>query len=291
MFVKKEKDMEVYIEYVLLDNLVINWLIMHLSLVITKNKLNKKRVLLADFVGTLCAIIMPLIVMPTIVLFVSKMVLGLLLVWIMAKYRNPLSMMITYMIFLTVTFVFGGVCYGVLSMLGMPTTLGGVLINGYNIPMSGILLLVLGYAWLMKKLIAYLQRRQPIEQLYYDLVLYHNGQKVMCKGFLDTGNRLVSKERHSLMVVGMTTFQKLYPNINYIQLCKTEKLTENGYYLDVGSIGSTSKVWVTTIEKMEIYTEDKMWTIHGKEIGIAMTNFAEFDCILSYSDVMAFGEV
>lgn len=279
--------MEVYIEYVLLDNLIINWLIMLATLYLTKKKRVIKRLILTDLIATTCSVVMPWITVNAGILFLLKIALGLLLVGLFSTYRNPKEYVITFFIFLSITFLFGGMCFGIISMLGLKATMSGIMLLGFELPISLFMLAVLLYAWLVIKLIKYFKKRAPIENMYYDMILYFEDKKVMCKGFLDTGNKLRSKNNSGLLIVGMNTFCKLFDNINYMDLCQGKKVLENSYYIDVKAVGSTSKMLVTTVDKVEIFTPDKVSTIEHKDIGLAMTNFHEFDCILGSMDVLA----
>lgn len=281
--------MEVYIEYVLLDNLVINWLIMLATLYLTKKKCVVKRLILTDLIATTCSVVMPWITCHAGLLFLLKVALGMILVGIMSTYRNPKEYCITFFIFISVTFLFGGVCYGLISMLGLTATMSGLMVFGFELPISLFFIVLIVYAWAMIKLIKYFKKRAPIENMYYDLILYVGDKKVQCKGFLDTGNKLTSKNNSGLLIVGMSTFCKLYDDINYMDLCQGKKVLENSYYIDVKAVGSSSKMLVTTIDKVEIFTPTNVSTIEHKDIGLAMTNFNEFDCILGSMDVLAFG--
>ena len=279
--------MEVYIEYVLLDNLVINWLIMLATLYLTKKKCVKKRVILTDLIATTCSVVMPWLTINAGLLFLFKVGLGMILVGILSTYRNPKEYCITFFIFLSITFLFGGMCYGIISMLGLKATMSGIMVFGFELPISLFFIAILLYAWLVIKLIKYFKKRAPIENMYYDIVLYLKDKKVACKGFLDTGNKLTSKNNSGLLIVGMNTFCKLFDNINYLDLCQGKKVLENSYYIDVKAVGTSSKMLVTTVDKVEIFTPDKVSTIEHKDIGLAMTNFNEFDCILGSMDVLA----
>lgn len=279
--------MEVYIEYVLLDNLVINWLIMLATLYLTKKKRVIKRLLLTDLIATTCSIVMPWLSLNAGLLFLFKIGLAMILVGILSTYRNPKEYCITFIIFLSVTFLFGGMCYGMISLLGLHTTMSGMMIWGFELPISLFFIAVLLYGWLILKLIKYFKKRAPIENMYYDIILYFEDKKVMCKGFLDTGNKLTSKNNSGLLIVSMNTFCKLFDNINYMDLCQGKKVLENSYYIDVKAVGSSSKMLVTTVDKVEIFTPDRVSVMEHKDIGLAMTNFNEFDCILGSMDVLA----
>lgn len=278
--------MEVYIEYVMLDNLVINWLIMVSTLLLMKKKPIKKRLLLADLVATCTSIIMPWITLQTWAMFGYKMVIGAVLVSIFSTYRTPKEYCMTFFMFFTMTFVFGGLCYGIIAMLQLDTSMSGILVWGFELPMSIFFIAVVLYGWLTIKIIKYCKKREPIDKMYYDLILYQNGKKVSCKGFLDTGNKLKSKNNSGLLIIGLATFCKLYDHINYMDLCQGQTPIQDSYYIDVKAVGNSSKMLVTTIDKVEIFSASQVTTITHKDIGIAMTNFKEFDCILGSMDVL-----
>ena len=146
--------MEVYIEYVILDNFIINTLIILLVNSTLHQKISKFKVILASCIGTIFAIFMPFISVSNIFLFVLKLMVGLIMVMCFARF-NIKDISISYVLFLSYTFLMGGMCYFVLDMCNITTTSSGILVYSFDIPVSIIILMVYVYYLLLKKFVEY----------------------------------------------------------------------------------------------------------------------------------------
>ena len=64
--------MEVYIEYVIIDNFIIDMLILLFTSLVLGSKVGKLRLVLSTLIGVVGAIFMPFIYLPNIILFFIK---------------------------------------------------------------------------------------------------------------------------------------------------------------------------------------------------------------------------
>ena len=80
--------MQVYLEYAVADNLVIDYFLLLSSLYLTGNKLNKFRIFLSALLGTLVAIILPLFTVNAVVSFFVKILLALVMIFTAGEYKN-----------------------------------------------------------------------------------------------------------------------------------------------------------------------------------------------------------
>ena len=107
--------MEVYIEYVILDNFIINTLIILLVNSTLHQKISKFKVILASCIGTIFAIFMPFISVSNIFLFVLKLMVGLIMVMCFARF-NIKDISISYVLFLSYTFLIVlSICFFLIS--------------------------------------------------------------------------------------------------------------------------------------------------------------------------------
>lgn len=80
--------MIIYIEYVIIDNMVMNSLILVLSCMTLKEKVPKLRVFISALVGTLAAIVFTLVSVPGTVALLLKILLGMVMCLIAVKRRT-----------------------------------------------------------------------------------------------------------------------------------------------------------------------------------------------------------
>lgn len=150
--------MEVYIEYVVADNLIINTLI----LVLTKKTLNLQtrvaNLVAAALLGTVFAIFMPLFMLNEYLLFFIKMLLGVAIILVAFPTKKPKKILVNYLWFLTYTFALGGMCFGVAYLLGQNLSLNGLIVMGFEVPMGIFMLIIAIYIYLLVKTVSLVKK-------------------------------------------------------------------------------------------------------------------------------------
>ena len=101
--------MQVYIEYVIIDNLIIDYLLISLSLRVANVKTNKLRLILSSLLGTIVAVIIPLLNIDNLYMFLIKIFLAVLMCYVAGSYISVKKYLITLASFFAFTFLSGGV--------------------------------------------------------------------------------------------------------------------------------------------------------------------------------------
>jgi stage II sporulation protein GA (sporulation sigma-E factor processing peptidase) len=283
--------MEVYIEYVVLDNLIINYVLLKLTSFTLK--LNSKTIccFFSSLIGTIFAVLMPFLkleifnVYENVVLFLIKMLLGFVMVLLIKKPNNLLNLLTAFFLFLTYTFVMGGMCFGLMYLLNLETTFSGVLLYGFEIPVSIFILLGLMYLKILFGLIKIVKRKINYSNFYYDVKFVSNHKTIYVSGFLDSGNQ-VKVDDSSVLIINYKTLIKLFPNLN-LQNLLTGRLNEVGLpsatMVNITTANGKSKMLTFVLDEVQIIdNKNKVLTLRKQKIGLAKTNFlGEFDCLLS----------
>lgn len=279
--------MEVYIEYVLMDNLIINYLILLLTKKTINLSVKKINTLLSNVIATTFAVIMPLINLSGVLLFLYKILVGIIVVLIFQKPKNLKMFILTFLIFISYTFMLGGFVYAITLMLNLKTTNNGIFIAGCEIPMSLLVLVFAIYVWVMFKTIQSVKKQNTINKFVYEVVLNVKGEKFFLKAFLDTGNSLYVNNA-PIVVISANTFLKMFKDINYQKLM-LKKITDNDIsgaeYINVSSVNASNKMLIFPIDNLEILNYKsksfKPLNLTNVKIGLAMKNFNKnFDVIL-----------
>ena len=173
--------MQVYIEYVILNNLLINALILVLTLRFMRYKINKIALLFASTIGVAYAVFLPIFDIMNI--FILKVVLSLVMVaTVMGRCRLK-RYLCACAIFFAVTFSLGGAVIGISSMLSYELSeLSSSLIPFY-VAVAGL------GALCMQRLIS-----------KYVTLARANGVEVECKAYYDSGNRLYYKNKPTIII-------------------------------------------------------------------------------------------
>lgn len=283
--------MEVYIEYVVLDNLIINYVLLRLTNYTLKLNANKCLCFFSSVVGTIVAVLMPLIkfnlnaTLNNFMLILLKVVLGFIMVLIIKKPKSFLNFLTTFFMFLTYTFVLGGMCFGLIYMLNLQTTFSGILMFGFEIPVSLFLLLGICYLKILFSLIKLVKHRCNYSKFYYDVKLSVNNKKVVATGFLDSGNQIKILD-NAIVVINYKTLLKLYPNLNFEKLIVgrlTETGLKNAKMINVVNSSGKTKMLTFMLDEITIVGENNMvLSFKNYVVGLAKTNFnGKFDCLLS----------
>lgn len=285
--------MQIYIEYVVLDNLIIDFLILYLVGMTTKSKFGKWNWVLALLQGISYAIITPFLTFNTYVVLLLKFLFSLLIVLSLKKYCNFKEFAVHYLLFITFTFVFGGLCYALLLALDIPYNANGLILNGYVLPISVLLLLAFIYVILLVKFIAYYHKQKHIRQYYYDVVLTIGGKDYFVRGFLDSGNMLYDETLASpVVVLALRSFCKIFKKFPFekfvldnVEACDLK----NAHYIKVKSVDSMKNMLVFTADKITIRTMNTQIERQNVSLGISGKNFGgQFECLL-HSDLMGEG--
>ncbi len=215
--------MEVYIEYVIIDNLVIDTLILLCVRSTLKLKAKWYRVGLSAVLGTAVAVVMPLLHISNLLAVPIKLALGLVMVLVLAKYNRVRDYIFAFLLFVGYTILLVGACLVTLLVFG--TDLELLAAGGYDIalPLGIIFAIVVIYVFIIAMVAKYLSRRRTISPFLRKVVLCLSIYHLELDAFIDTGNKLVDKT--SGMPVIILSFDALLKHFDKAEL---EKLMLNG---------------------------------------------------------------
>ncbi len=197
--------MEIYIEYAILDNLIVDYFLLKETAVILRKKHRFWQLFLASVIGTVVAVVLPLFILPNIVVFFIKLVLALLITYVAVEHRKFVDYVKYLNVFLLLTFLLGGIIIGVLSLIGIPYDVKAYYSNkilpiGLNV-LIGYLIIKL-----IKKFIEENVSSAFISQELYDCELFINGKPFLATAFFDSGNRLIDEKSGLPIIVCKPSF-------------------------------------------------------------------------------------
>ena len=92
--------MEVYIEYVITDNFIIDYFLLSLALKYSKAQVNKKRIALSAAIGTIVAVLMPIFNASAAIKFFIKIALAFVMIIVAAKPKSGRGYFLSLCLFL-----------------------------------------------------------------------------------------------------------------------------------------------------------------------------------------------
>jgi|AGTN01.1.fsa_nt_gi Sporulation factor SpoIIGA. len=182
--------MTVYIEYVFLNNLSINYLICYLTLSAVKERASVWRMLAAAAIGGVFAAAYPFMEYYT---FVLKLVLSLLMVLIVRKtYAGYKDYFTTLFVFYLISFAFAGAAIAAENFFDLNSGL-------YPFAVSAGILIAFGG---IKYLVSALYKRKKEKNYQYAVeIITKSGGKESAVGYLDSGNKLTDSQGNPVVII------------------------------------------------------------------------------------------
>lgn len=274
--------MEVYVEYVIIDNFLIDFFILSITKKICKLEVSNWIVVADSLFGTIISLLSPLL--SSVYLILVKFLCAIIMPLILLKKWSIKKYIIIFLMFLISTAIMGGACIMFCSFFGIKYVTQNGVIQIYNFPVGLALLICALSYFVIKNLIKYFYNVRHLSKYIYRVSLSFLDKKVDCKAFLDTGNRLVDKnENLPITLIDFEVLSKLCPSVKLsdILLKRYEKLPlKNLHEQEVKSISKSSKIIVFQIDNILIDNK----SIDNVLLGLSLSNFKNdlsADCILN----------
>ena len=260
--------MTIYVEYIIIDNLVINTFILILTKIILHKSTTKIRIFLSALLGTITALISPLL--PDSINNIIRIPLGVCMVMLAFKTENIKQLAITFSVFLICTFVFGGACYGIMQFLGIKAVLSNGINYTYSFPIGAVLLVCAVIFIATKNIALYLYQKRKHDKFCYEITLFDGSKKVVATAFLDTGNKL-AYDGKAISIINFKTFNQLFPKISIADILLKKALhLKKEKYVQIQSIdGNRNSVLTFEIDKLCI----EKTIVANAKLGLCLTEF------------------
>lgn len=278
--------MEVYIEYAIIDNLVMNAILLHLSFYINQLKYKKWQLILSNILGTICSILIPLFIIPNALLLAIKIALAMSMIFVATGKIKIKKYILILLTFLTLTFLFGGLCFGVIEILGLKVDGGGVLLfNDFSFPMSILIVVIACYVWVIRLLVHTIKNRLNISSSFVDVDVRKDNVCVHLLGYIDTGNFACDKNGNSLIFISPRMFHRLFPKIDITKFV-LQKIGQDdiagSYYTKINDVTKNNITLVVPIDNIEVNVGNKNKSTKNVFVAVSQNNFGgEFDILLS----------
>ncbi len=257
--------MQVYIEYVIIDNFIIDYLLISLSLKVANVKTNKLRKILSALIGTIVAVIMPLINIDNLYLFLIKIVLAVLMCYLAGSFTSIKKYLITLASFFAFTFLSGGVIIAIFYFADVDY------FQDYNFnydsifPIGFTILIIYILYLLLKTLISKILKIKSINPFIRKCILVLDKKRFNVLGFIDTGNRLFDAKTGLPIIVGS---KNLFLKIKGLNITLKE-----GGDIQVKTATGNGKIKIYFVDKLLIYNGQNVNIYNNVMIGRADSDF------------------
>lgn len=271
--------MTLYIEYVILDNLVVDYMLFKLISITTKFKLYKKNLFFACLIGVLSAVFLPYVLKYNYLSVIYRLLSACLMVLVLTKYKSFRLYFFNLGLLLVYTFLFGGMFMFMLTLLKIKYTISGAILYDLEIPISVFLIIVLIGGWLLKKIIYKLSNQIKFNNLTCSIKLVDNNVETEGVGLMDSGN-LICHNGHAVNIISSDMFFRLYKDysVNKFLFRNIDKSKlKDASYIDIESLEKSSKYLMFRIDKF--VCDGRVF--ENTYVAVTLKNFKNFDCIVN----------
>ena len=182
--------MTVYLDVVFLENIIINYIILYVTGIISKAKIKQKRILFGAIIGAIYSVIYYLFKLKIYSSVIIKIVLSIIIIYVSFNSKNFKDLAKKTILFYFVSFVFGGASIAIIYMVNSEniTIQNGVLVGNYTIKII-LIGIVIAYFTII---IAFNIKKTKISKkdLICDISIILNNKIIKTKAMIDTGNLL-----------------------------------------------------------------------------------------------------
>ena len=193
--------MTIYIDIVLIENLIMNYVILFATGLVLKLKINQIRVIIASLLGALYSIIAYAGILKIYSSFALKIILSILIVYIAFNPQNAKKMWKYILIFYLTSFVFGGAAFALIYIIKPQDILmkNGLFLGTY--PLKTVMLSAIIAFFIIVTAFSIVKSKISKKDMFCDIEIKLNEKIIKTKAMLDTGNLLKEPITNTPVVV------------------------------------------------------------------------------------------
>lgn len=182
--------MTIYLDVVLFENVVLNYIIILSTAIISKSEMKILRILLASFIGGIFAILNYIVEINLILSILFKILVSIIMMLTAFQNYNFKKLLKQIIFFYLVSFTFGGIAFMLLFFINPQN----IIINGSHFvgtyPIK-IAVLAGGIGFIIISIVSIVIKNKITKKsMICDLEIYYSGKSKKIKTMLDTGNLL-----------------------------------------------------------------------------------------------------
>lgn len=182
--------MTIYIDVVLIENLIMNYIILLATGIILKTKIKHIRLIVASFIGAIYTIITYVITIKIYSNFFFKLLLSIIMIYIAFNPQNIKQMWKQLVIFYLTSFIFGGAAFALIYVIKPQEILmrNGLFLGTY--PLKSIILSAIIAFIIILITFKMVKNKISKKDMFRQINIVIEEKRITVKSMLDTGNML-----------------------------------------------------------------------------------------------------
>ncbi len=182
--------MTIYIDVVLIENLIMNYIILFTTSLVLKIKTKHIRTICASLLGAIYSVIAYMGILKIYSSIFLKIILSILIVYIAFNPQNIQKMWKELLIFYLVSFVFGGAAFSLIYIVKPQNILmrNGLFLGTYTLK-NVLLGAIIGFITILS-CFKFIKSKISKKDMFCDIEVKINDKKIKTKAMIDTGNCL-----------------------------------------------------------------------------------------------------
>lgn len=225
--------MTIYIDVVLIENLIMNYIILLATGIILKIKIKHLRLITASLIGAIYTILTYVITIQIYSNFFLKFILSMIIIYVAYNPPNVKKMWKYLLVFYLTSFVFGGAAFALIYIVKPQDILmkNGLFLGTYplkNVVLAGIV----GFISVTTTF-KIVKNKITKKDIYKEIKIEMNGKQIHLNAMLDTGNMLKDPitEKPVIVVEKIILYEilpkELLDNLEKILGGELENISEN----------------------------------------------------------------
>lgn len=213
--------MTIYLDIILCENLLMNYIILFATYVIIKPKVKHPqiRIILSSLIGSVYAVIVYLNILSIYSNLFAKIILSIVMVYVAFNPKNAKVLLKQILIFYLVSFIFGGCTFALIYFIKPENVRmkNGVFVGVYPLKVG----LIAGAIAFVTTQIAFKINKSKLnnKNTFFNIQLYYKNQSITVKALLDSGNMLKDPiSQAPVIIVERESLSKIIPEkvLDYI---------------------------------------------------------------------------
>ena len=194
-------DMTIYVDVVLIENLIMNYIILFATGLILKIKIKHIRLILGSLLGAIYSIVAYTGFLKLYSSFILKIILSVIIVYIAYNPQSVKKLSKELLFFYLTSFVFGGAAFALIYIVKPQDILmkNGLFLGTY--PLKTVILAAIVAFIVIITAFTIIKSKMTKKDLIYKIEVKLNGKEIQTEALVDTGNMLKEPITNTPVVV------------------------------------------------------------------------------------------